>query len=472
LAAILALVVLLANFDLEPRSAEEYGRGGPSEPPLKTVLGAENLPGMAQAASLGTLIRQNPGQCLPLAELGPVFRPDEGPVAMRIARGQTFYEALEARDVGHEDIMTLVKACKEFRNLRSVRSGELFTLHVTPDGGLQSLAFDLDEESYVTWVRDGDTYTRQDGTYPVEHRLKGVGGTISMSLYASLQELDAPLSLAAKMSDILGWDIDFTRDLRKGDTFRIMYEEVWKDEEFVRTGNIRSVELINRGQTRQAFLFTDREDRSHYYDAEGHNLQKQLLRAPVNYSRISSGFSYRRLHPVLNRWMPHLGVDYAAPLGTPVKAGGDGTVVACTSKKGNGRYIQIRHTNAEYETFYLHLSRYAKGIRKGSQVSQGQIIGYVGASGYATGPHLDYRVRRNGKFVNPRTLKLPASAPVSEDLRASFSSQTGIYLAVMDDIPLAAAPVTVPPMALLQAPAWDGPAMAILDIPETIRALD
>jgi len=453
-----------------------YGAGGPEEPPLAVVRTADGLPpagslDLHRDWSFGSYVVRSGGPGLATSELGPVYRPDNGPLEMRIGRGMTFYESLSARGADHEDIMILVDACKSFRNLRNVRAGEIFRIHITPDGGLRSLGFDLDEESYVTWLRTGDTYVREDGAYPVEYRLKGVSGTIEASLYQSLQEIGAPLTLAPKMNDILGWDIDFNRDLRKGDTFRILYDEVWKEDELVRTGSIKALEIVNRGKVKRALRFTSEGGRPGYFDPDGNNMQKQLMRAPLEYSRISSGYSHRRFHPVLKRWMPHLGVDYAAPLGTPVRAGGDGVVLAATTKKGNGRYIQIRHTNREYETFYLHLSRYAKGIRKGTRVVQGQIIGYVGATGYATGPHLDYRVKRNGTFVNPRKLKLPAAAPVVETLRPHFDSLAGMYIVALEDLP-AGEPVPVPPIMVLEPPAWDAQVFAAAELPDLVRAVN
>jgi murein DD-endopeptidase MepM/ murein hydrolase activator NlpD len=454
----------------------EYGMGGPEEPPLTAqghpagLSAAGNLD-LEQDWSFGSMIVKGSGHGLTLDELGPVNRPDHGPVEMHIAPGMTFYESLAARQVAHEDIMDLVAACKPFRNLRYVRVGEVFRIHITSDGGLRSLGFDLDEESHVNWTREGDTYVREDGTYPVEHRLKGVSGTIEVSLYHGLQKIGAPLTLAPKMNDILGWDIDFNRDLRKGDTFRILYDEVWKEDKLVRTGSIKALEIVNRGQVKRAFRFMAEGNRPGYFDPDGNNMQKQLMRAPLEYSRISSGFSHRRLHPVLKRWMPHLGIDYAAPLGTPVRAGGDGVVIAATSKKGNGRYIQIRHTNREYETYYLHLSRYAKGIKVGRKVTQGQVIGYVGATGYATGPHLDYRVKRNGTFVNPRKLKLPAAAPVSAELRPSFDSLTDLFTTALTDIPLGET-VPVAPIVVLEVPAWNSQVFAAMELPDGIRALN
>ncbi len=427
--------------------------GGPAEPALATILAATD-PDLGSLLP-GSLVARPDTLVLGSGELGPVFRAGEGAVEMTIGRRETFYDALAARGVAHEDIMVLVKACKPFRNLTKVRAGERFRIDVAPDGGLRSLGFDLDEESFVTWVRRGDTYEREDGTYPVERRLRGVGGAIDVSLYASLQRTDAPLALAAKLNDILGWDVDFTRDLRKGDTFRVLYEEIWKDGSFVRTGQVLAAELTTRGTTRRAYLFTDSDGKPGYYDPDGRNLQKQLMRAHVEYSRISSDFTYRRYHPVLKRTMPHLGVDYAAPLGTPVRAAGDGTVVAARKKEGNGRYVQIRHTNREYETFYLHLSGFAKGVKEGVKVRQGQIIGYVGASGYATGPHLDFRVKKSGQFINPRTMKLPAAAPIGGEELAAFTALGSRYAEALDNLPLGLA-VPVPAMAVLPPPGWDG----------------
>ncbi len=437
----------------------ENGQGGPAEPPVAEAI-----------AQMGSFVSLSLRAELPLEQRGPVFHPDEGMIDLRIGRGQTFYEALAQRGAAHEDIMALVEACRPFRKLTRVRAGEVFRVHIAPDGGLRALGFDLDEESYVTWVRQGDSYVREDGTYPVEYRIKGVGGTIRSSLYASLQEQDAPLALASKMNDILGWDLDFSRDLREGDTFRIVYEEVWKENQLVRTGSILALEIVNRGDSKRAFRYTNDEGRPGYFDPDGKNLQKQLMRAPLNYSRISSKFTYRRFHPVLKKWMPHLGVDYAAPLGTPIRAAGDGVVLQASRKKGNGRYVQIRHTNREYETYYLHMSRFAKGIRKGAKVSQGQVIGYVGATGYATGPHLDFRVKRSGKFVNPRTLKLPAADPISAEHRERYAAQTRIYALALDDLAVGDGPVNLPPLALVEPPAWNPVEFAATHLPESIRS--
>lgn len=440
-------------------------------PPLLPELNLElSHPEVGDLA--GSFVRHASYQAVSGAAPGPLAAHAAGDdFALEIARGQSFYDALVARGAGHDDVLELVRACKPFRNLRAVRSGEVFRVRIAADGRLQSLGFDLDEESFVTWVRQGETYVREDGTYPVEHRYRGVNGVVRGSLYASLEALGAPTTLAPKLADILGWDIDFRRDLREGDTFRIVYEEVWRDGRLLRSGAIQAVEFVSQGQTRRAFLYDEDGSDAGYYDENGASMQKALLRAPLQYSRISSDFSYRRFHPVLNKMMPHLGIDYAAPLGTPVKAGGDGVVLAASAKGGNGRYIHIRHANKEFETYYLHLSKFAKGIRAGARVRQGQVIGYVGATGYATGPHLDYRIKRNGKFVNPRTLKAAAAAPLSGERQARFKEHAAQLAATLSVLPERQTMV-VPTLYAGTPPAWLGASYAAADLPTAVRALD
>ena len=409
-AAVLALMVACGLLSIPALLPEDRldGIGGPAEDLLPEVESeADALLASASSASSQSV--------------------DDGLVELTIGRDQSFYEALRSIGVPHGEIMSLVRACKPYRNLKRVRRGDLFHLQLDEDNGVRSLRFDLDLESYLSFVRDDDGYAVREGTHAVERRLCTVSGSIETSLYASLKSAGARLSLASKMNDILGWEIDFHSDLRRGDTFRIFYEEIWKDEEFVRTGPIQALEYVNRDRAYQGFRFIDDERGPGYYDAEGSSLQKQLLRAPLEYSRISSGFSWRRFHPILKRYMPHLGIDYAAPVGTPVRAAGAGRVVKIGNRKDNGRYIRIEHDNRAYESYYLHLSRFARGISKGSSVRQGQVIGYVGATGYATGPHLDYRVKKDGVFVDPRKLDLPSSDPVSKTSMAAFNIMVGIY---------------------------------------------
>jgi murein DD-endopeptidase MepM/ murein hydrolase activator NlpD len=446
------LALLLAGCNDSPPAD---GVGGPVEhlPPAPPLVAPPEEPAVETSAH------------------GPAARRT---VELRIQRNQTFYEALAALDVAHQDIMDLVSAVREFRNLRKVRAGELFQVEFTTRDELAAFGFDLDLESWVRYERREDgSFEQILGAYPVEHRTVGIRGVIESSLYEALQACGAPLNLSAKMNDVLGWDIDFSRDPRQGDEFRIVYEQIYKDGEFVRTGAILACSYTGRGRDLAAYRYTLQDDHTGYYDADGHNLQKQLMRAPLNYSRISSNFSYRRLHPVLKRYMPHLGIDYAAPIGTPVYAAGDGVVVERGRKKGNGRYVRIRHTNREYETYYLHFSRFARGIAKGKKVRQGDVIGYVGASGYATGPHLDFRVKKSGRFVNPRTLKLPPAEPVPVEQLGSFQALRFAYdQALAETGGAEGAPVAVASLDRDGPPWWDARQYAALQLPSALRAAE
>lgn len=432
------------------------GAGGPIEHlPLALPLIPESRPAATEAGASGPALPRTVDLC--------------------IQRDQTFYDALTALAIPHEDIIALVKAVKPFRDLRKVRVGEQFRLEISARGELASVGFDLDLESWVRYDRQEDgRYVQEQGAYPVERRRVGISGTIETSLYESLRDGGAPLNLAAKMNDVLGWDLDFSRDLRRGDVFRIVYEDVYKDGVFVRTGPILACRYTGEGSDLAAYRYTLRDGKTGYFDAEGRSLQKQLMRAPLNYSRISSGFSYHRKHPVLGRTMPHLGIDYAAPIGTPVWAAGDGMISEMGYKEGNGRYVRIRHTNREYETLYLHFSRFAAGLKKGARVRQGDVIGYVGATGYATGPHLDFRVQKSGKYVNPRTLELPPAAPVPSDESAAFLALRQSYDAALGELERAivTAPATVAALGPVAPPWWDALPNAATIRPPIVPSLD
>jgi murein DD-endopeptidase MepM/ murein hydrolase activator NlpD len=226
--------------------------------------------------------------------------------------------------------------------------------------------------------------------------------------------------LALQLSDIFAWDIDFSTDLRNGDTFKIVVEGFYLDGEFKKYGDILSAEFFNNGEVYRAYRF-EYNGGADYYDADGKSLRRSFLKAPLNFRRISSGFSKRRLHPILKIFRPHLGVDYAAPTGTPVSTVGDGTVIFAGYKGQNGKIVAIKHVNG-YRTYYGHLSKIQRGIRRGTKVKQGQVIGYVGATGLATGPHLDYRIKVNNRFVNPLMLKLPRGRSVPRKLMAKFKN--------------------------------------------------
>lgn len=362
-----------------------------------------------------------------------------------IGRHETFYDAMRRLDAGHRDIMALVAACRPYRNLEKIRGGQTYRVAVGDEGRVRRMRFDLDDdESYLVFDSEAEGgYHVHMMTYPVDRQIRVVSGRVDLSLFQSLQDVGAPTALASKMNDIMGWEVDFRRDVRAGDSFRILYEEIHRDGHFVRTGPIMAMEYVNRDVTHRGYRFVDNEGSPGYYDDSGRNLEKQLMRSPVEYSRISSGFSPRRLHPIHKRWMSHYGVDYAAPVGTPVRAAGSGVVLDARFKQHNGRFVRIKHTNQSYETYYLHLSRFAEGIKKGTKVRQGQVIGYVGATGDATGPCLDFRVKVDGYWKDPRKLKLPPAAPISGEALASFRAQKALAVYSMASAPDICTPMTV-----------------------------
>jgi murein DD-endopeptidase MepM/ murein hydrolase activator NlpD len=245
-----------------------------------------------------------------------------------------------------------------------------------------------------------------------------MGSTIQNNLITSIGEGRDNLMLALQMSDIFAWDIDFTSDLRNGDTFKVLVEGLYLDGQFKKYGNILSAEFVNNGTRFMAYRF-EVDGREDYYDDNGNALKKAFLKAPLNFRRISSTFSRGRFHPVLKIYRPHKGIDYAAPAGTPVSAIGDGTVEFAGYRGQYGKLIVVRHRNG-YKTYYGHLSRFAKGLRNGKHVDQGDVIGAVGSTGLATGPHLHYEMRINNRPVNPLSIAQPKSASVPQKLMADF----------------------------------------------------
>ena len=255
-------------------------------------------------------------------------------------------------------------------------------------------------------------------------------GVINNSLFEAAANADIPEDVIMDLANIFGWDIDFSLDIRRGDRFGIVYNELYKDGVKIRNGRILSAEFINDGKVYRAVYYTDPRGDSDYYSEDGKSMRKAFLRSPVKFSRISSRFSNKRWHPVLSKWRSHKGVDYAAARGTPIRAAGDGKIISAGTHGGYGRRIVIQH-GGRYTTVYGHLYRYAKGARSGKKVKQGQIIGYVGSSGLATGPHLHYEFRVNGVHRNPLTVKLPEAKPVHPTYLPHFQETTKVYLSML-----------------------------------------
>lgn len=334
---------------------------------------------------------------------------------LEVKPGDTLAKLLRSRDVPPMVIHELVTTNDTLARLADLRPGQILRLDIADGGQLQALEY---QPSRVDTLRAeyGD-----EGWHVVEkkrdydRRLKYAEATIDSSLFLAGARAGMNDNLTMKLANIFGWDVDFVLDIRKGDRFRVLYEELYLDGEHVRNGEILMAEFWNRDRHFTAFRYEMENGDVDYLDPEGKSVRKEFIRTPVAFSRISSGFSLGRKHPILNRIRAHKGIDYAAPSGTPVKAAGDGKVVFAGRKGGYGNVIILKH-GQQYSTLYAHLKHFARGIRSGKRVKQGQTVAYVGASGLATGPHLHYEFRVNGVHRNPLTVALPeaGSIPASE----------------------------------------------------------
>ena len=358
-----------------------------------------------------------------------------------VTKNSFFFNILKDGGVPPRQIDAIIRASKPVYDFSRIQPGQYYEIFTDAEGKLERLTFSLKgTESYVEVVSVDENFVTTRKDYPFEVAIKEASGIITSSFFASLIEQGLSNELGAKIANIYSWDIDFFSQIMKNDYFRVVYEEkTMLDgpgcDKGDRIGVILAAEFNTSGDKHYAFLFENEDDFADYFDDDGKSLRKQLLRAPLNFTRISSSYSKRRLHPVLHTYRPHLGIDYAAPTGTPVQSTGDGTIMTASRTRANGNYLKVRH-NSNYISYYLHLSRFAKGISKGTKVKQGQTIGYVGATGYATGPHLDYRVKKNGSFVNPRKLKLPPAKPVLQEKMAAYLIFADEQIARLNRIPI------------------------------------
>jgi len=299
------------------------------------------------------------------------------------------------------------------------------------EGDLFGLERRLNERQTLKVSRDGVALKADILQNPVEVRTRTIRGVIDSSLFEAVEAGGAHDQTAIGLADIFGWDIDFVLDVRQGDTFVVTYQEIWRDGTYLKDGPIEAAEFVNQGREFRAVRFTDPEGHSNYYTPEGRSLHKAFLRAPVEFTRVSSRFNSARHHPILNLIRAHKGVDYAAPIGTPVHAAGDGRIRFAGNRGGYGNCVEIEHSRS-IVTLYGHLSRFARGTRAGAHVAQGAVIAYVGMTGLATGPHLHYEYRVDGVFKNPQTVQLPAAAPIDARLRDDFLVRSAPLLATLD----------------------------------------
>lgn len=308
----------------------------------------------------------------------------------------------------------------EARQLNRLHPGQELEFHVS-DGELRALNYIIDRTRTLAVRAEEDGFVTHMAVVAPEMRIARAVGNIESSLYAAGLSAGLSEQLIMQMAGIFGWDIDFALDIRAGDRFALIYQEPYVNGERFGEGTILAAEFVNNGRVHRAIRYTDPSGHTDYYSEDGRSMRKAFLRSPVDFRRISSRFTKERYHPVLGVKRPHRGVDYAAAIGTPVKASGDGKVLFVGTKGGYGRAIILQH-GGHISTLYGHLSRFAKGLRSGARVRQGQTIGYVGQTGVATGPHLHYEFRVNGVHRNPLTYKLPSAAPIQADYRQNFET--------------------------------------------------
>jgi murein DD-endopeptidase MepM/ murein hydrolase activator NlpD len=348
-----------------------------------------------------------------------------------IKSGDTLASIFASKGISSTTTHKVATLNEQTRQLRYIQPGDEIRLLLDEQRKLRQMKYIEDITRTLLIQRNEEqAFTSQIINYQLDAFPVYREGVIDSSLFEAAANADIPEDVIMDLVAIFGWDIDFSLDIRSGDRFGIVYEELFKDDVKIRNGRILSAEFINDGKTYRATYYKDPTGDSDYYAPDGRSMRKAFLRSPVKFSRISSRFSNKRWHPVLSKWRSHKGVDYAAARGTPIRASGDGKIIHAGKKGGYGRLIVIRH-GGRYTTAYGHLHRYAKGARTGKKVKQGQIIGYVGSSGLATGPHLHYEFRVNGVHRNPLTVKLPEAKPVNTAYLDHFRDQTQVYLSML-----------------------------------------
>lgn len=349
-----------------------------------------------------------------------------------ILKGMTLTDLLAPYHFSPADIHELQTKVKPVYDLSRIKAGHEFRICTSQQGDFISLEYDIDDKNYLLIKKEEGEFKAEIIKIPYKNSTVMVWGTINDNLISAVREEEESVQLALNLADLFAWDIDFSYDIRKGDSFKIIFENRYREGEFVGYGNILAAEFTNQGKTFQAFRYTYPDtDESDHFDLEGNSLRKEFLKSPIRYTRITSRFSHRRLHPIRKVFRPHYGVDYAAPVGTPVQATADGTVVYVGRRGSSGRMIHIRHNN-RYETMYLHLRGYARGIRKGARIRGGQTIASVGSSGESTGPHLDYRIKKDGRYINPLTFNPPSVEPLKTEFLEDFKKKASSYRLCLD----------------------------------------
>ncbi len=340
-----------------------------------------------------------------------------------VRKGDNLAGIFKRAGLTSQDLAEIFDKSKDAKILKQLRPGHKLAFTINQNGALDKVVYTPDLLQTHTFDRHEERFAYTNLVRKPQIVTKVSTGVIKSSLYEASKAAKITDQMVGELAKIFAYDVDFALDLRRGDTFKVIYEEAYVDGKKIGTGKILAAEFTNDGSTYRAVRYQDKNGDSAYFSPDGRALRKGFLRTPVEFSHISSGFSLGRLHPILNKIRAHKGTDYSAPTGTPIRAAGDGRVTMAGINNGYGNCVTIQHDKS-YTTLYGHMSRFAQGLRKGSLVKQGEIIGYVGSTGLATGPHLHYEFYVNGKVVNPVTAALPKAQPIAKGEMARFTAQT------------------------------------------------
>lgn len=361
----------------------------------------------------------------PVVETDPLHR------TIQVANGDTLSTVFAKVGLPATALHQVLSSSKDAKQFTRLKVGQALEFKLSPDGQLERLHSKLSDLESIALEKSDKGFSFKRELVKPEVQTTYAHGVIRSSLFLSAKRAGLSHSLTMDLANVFGYDIDFAMDIREGDEFELIYEEKVVNGKQVGTGNILSARFTNRGKTFTAVRYTNKQGTTSYYNANGESMRKAFIRTPVDFARISSRFSTGRRHPVLNKIRAHKGVDYAAPRGTPIKAAGDGRVTLAGRHGGYGNAVIIQH-GQRYRTLYAHMQGFAKGMRNGASVKQGQIIGYIGTTGLSTGPHLHYEFQINGVHVDPLSQKLPMADPIARNEKARFMQLSKPLMAQMD----------------------------------------
>jgi murein DD-endopeptidase MepM/ murein hydrolase activator NlpD len=351
--------------------------------------------------------------------------------SIRVQSGDTLSTVFAKVGLGTSTLHEVLNSSKDAKQLTRLKVGQVLEFKLDTEGQIDTIHSKLSDLESITLAKSDKGFSFKRELVKPDVETAYTRGVINSSLFLSAKRAGLSHNLTMDLANVFGYDIDFAMDIREGDEFELIYEKKVVNGKQVGTGNILSARFTNRGKTFTAVRYTNKQGNSSYYNASGESMRKAFIRTPVDFARISSRFSTGRRHPVLNKIRAHKGVDYAAPRGTPIKAAGDGRVTLAGRSGGYGNTVVIQH-GQRYRTLYAHMNGFAKGVRTGSNVKQGQIIGYVGTTGLSTGPHLHYEFQVNGVHVDPLSQKLPMADPIAKSEKARFMQISKPLMAKMD----------------------------------------